>query len=225
MSIRLMIVDDHKVLCDALKFRLEREDDIEVVGVAHDGEEALELICEVQPNIVITDINMPGMGGIHLTIAIKENYTEVGVLALSGFSDRDIVLRALRAGANGYLIKTTGMDELLRGIRSIYGGRNYLCPEASQIVVESMLGARSPKKQKPSRPSRRKFTPRETQVLEMMSAGFSWIEISKRLRISLGDVRFHQYGIMHKLDLQSAAELTKYAASHGAVDNFQTQTA
>lgn len=126
MAIRIMLIDDHKILRDALKTVLDREHDIALAGEASDGAEALKLVRENRPDVVVMDVGMPNMGGIETTRALLAEHPGLRVLALSTYSDRRIVLQMLDAGACGYVVKSAGRDELLRAIRAVAQGRTYL---------------------------------------------------------------------------------------------------
>ena len=213
MSIRVLLVDDHKILRDALRSVLERESDMTVIGEACNGTEALKFIKEERPDVAVMDVGMPEMGGIRTTLAMQVECPEVKVLALSTFFDRRIVLQMLGAGASGYIVKSAGSDELLRGIRSVFAGRNYLCPEVSQIVVDSMRGAKTFEKANGDQLGRR-----ESEVLKLLAEGLTSPEIGLRLHIATSTVEVHRRNIMRKLDLHSIAELTKYAIRQGLTE-------
>jgi two-component system NarL family response regulator len=213
MSIRVMLVDDHKILRDALRSVLERESDITFVGEASNGMEALKSIRQTRPDVVVMDIGMPEMGGIQTTLAMQTAAPEVKILALSTFFDRRIVLQMLGAGASGYIVKSAGSEELVRGIRSVFSGRSYLCPEVSRIVVDSACGARFPEKMNGDRLGRR-----ENEVLKLLAEGLTSPEIGARLHIATSTVEVHRRNIMRKLDLHSVAELTKYAIRQGLTE-------
>jgi two-component system NarL family response regulator len=210
MSIRVMLVDDHKILRDALKTVLERENDIIFIGEANNGVEAMKAIKSIKPDVVIMDVGMPDMGGIQATLAMNVASPEIKILALSTFCDRRIVLQMLGAGANGYIVKSAGSEELLRGIRSVFSGRSYLCPEVAQIVVDSACGSKLLEKSNGDRLGRR-----ENEVLKLLAEGLTSPEIGNRLHIATSTVEVHRRNIMRKLDLHSIAELTKYAIRQG----------
>jgi two-component system NarL family response regulator len=215
MSIRVMLVDDHKILRDALRTVLEREKDIIFVGEANNGVEAMKAIKTSRPDVVVMDVGMPDMGGIQTTLAMQAASPETRILALSTFFDRRIVLQMLGAGASGYIVKSAGSEELLRGIRSVFRGKSYLCPEVSQIVVDSACGSKLSEKSNGDRLGRR-----ENEVLKLLAEGMTSPEIGNRLHIATSTVEVHRRNIMRKLDLHSIAELTKYAIRQGltAVD-------
>jgi DNA-binding NarL/FixJ family response regulator len=213
MTIRVMLVDDHKILRDALKIVLAREEDINFVGEASNGVAALKLVNELRPDVVVMDIGMPDMGGIQTTLALRQSYPEIKILALSTFIDRRIVLQMLDAGANGYIVKSAGSEELLRGIRAVFAGRSYLCPDVSQIILESVRVNNDREKTGSFRLGRR-----ENEVLKLLAEGLTSPEIGSRLYIATSTVEVHRRNIMRKLDLHSIAELTKYAIRNGLTE-------
>jgi two-component system NarL family response regulator len=213
MSIRVMLVDDHKILRDALKTVFAREEDIHFVGEANNGIAALSLVKEMRPDVIVMDIGMPEMGGIQTTLAMRQSYPEIKILALSTFFDRRIVLQMLDAGANGYIVKSAGSEELLRGIRAVSAGRSYLCPDVSQIILDSVRVNNGHEKIGSFRLGRR-----EREVLKLLAEGLTSPVIGSRLHIATSTVEVHRRNIMRKLDLHSIAELTKYAIRHGLTE-------
>lgn len=210
MSIRVLLVDDHKILREALKGVLEREHDIVLVGEASDGAEAINLARTLQPDIVLMDIGMPVMGGIESARNLIAAHQGTKVIALSTFSDRRVVTQMLDAGARGYVVKSAGRDELLRAIRAVAHGRTYLCPESSAALVDSVL-ARKPAEQ----PGSERLGRREREVLKLLADGHTSPKIGETLHIATSTVEVHRRNIMRKLDLHSIAELTKYAIRNG----------
>ncbi|KXB32696.1 LuxR family transcriptional regulator [Dechloromonas denitrificans] len=210
MAIRVMLADDHKILREALKGILEREHDFALVGEANDGAEAIELARKLRPDIILMDIGMPVMGGIEAARELIAEQPEIKIIALSTYSDRRIVLQMLDAGARGYIVKSAGRDELLRGIRAVAHGRTYLCPDASAVLVDSV------RTKNPSEPfSSERLGKREREVLQLLAEGHTSPEIGKRLHIATSTVEVHRRNIMRKLELHSIAELTKYAIRNG----------
>lgn len=213
MTIKVLLADDHKILREALRAVLEREADITVVAEASDGEETLRAVGEVLPQLVVMDIGMPGMGGIEATGYLHDRHPQIKVLALSTFFDRRIVLQMLEAGASGYVAKSAGADELLRGIRAVMAGNIYLSPEIAAVVVNTMRDRKSGGDGEPVEPLGR----REREVLALLADGKTSAEIGTALHIATSTVDVHRRNIMRKLDLHSVAELTKYAVRSGMV--------
>lgn len=213
MTIRVMLVDDHKILRDALKIVLAREKDMNLVGEASNGAIALKSIKDMQPDVVVMDIGMPEMGGIQTTLVLRNTYPDIKIIALSTFFDRRIILQMLDAGANGYIVKSAGSEELLRGIRAVAAGRSYFCPDVSQIILDSVRVNEATGNINGSRLGRR-----EREVLKLLAEGLTSPEIAGRLHIATSTVEVHRRNIMRKLDLHSIAELTKYAIRHGLTE-------
>ncbi len=211
MAIRIMLIDDHKILRDALKTVLDREHDIILAGEASDGAEALKLVRENRPDVVVMDVGMPNMGGIETTRALLAEHPGLRVLALSTYSDRRIVLQMLDAGACGYVVKSAGRDELLRAIRAVAQGRTYLCPEISALVIDTVRGG----KKSIDKNGDIRLGRREREVLQLLAEGCTSPIIAGRLHIATSTVEVHRRNIMRKLDLHSVAELTKYAVRNG----------
>jgi len=210
MSIRVMLVDDHKILRDALREILAKEHDIVLVGEASDGVELLEIARTVQPDIVLMDIGLPTVSGIEATRTLLSEMPKLKILALSTFSDRRVVLQMLDAGASGYVVKSSGRDELVRAIRAVSHGRTYLCPDASAVLLESIRNPH-PLERRQNEPIGR----REREVLQLLAEGHTSPEIGTLLHIATSTVEVHRRNIMRKLELHSVAELTKYAIRNG----------
>ncbi|MDD5176208.1 MAG: response regulator transcription factor [Sterolibacterium sp.] len=203
--IRLLLVDDHRIVREALCSVLERETDIAVVGQAGDGETALALVSELLPELVLMDIAMPGISGIEVTRRISAENPGVRVLALSTYFDKRIVTQMLEAGAAGFVNKAVGRDELLQGIRAVATGKPYLCQEIASMLVKPQSGAET------------QLGRREIEVLHLLVEGSTSAEIASRLHIATSTVEVHRRNIMRKLDLHSIAELTKYAIRQGLI--------
>ncbi len=210
MSIRIMLVDDHKILRDALKVILEKEHDIVLVGEASEVEQAIETAREVQPDIILMDIGFPTMSGIDATRTIISEMPKTKIIALSTYSDRRIVLQMLDAGASGYVVKSSGRDEFLRAIRTVSLGRTYLCPDASVVLIDSVRNKHAVETRQTEHIGRR-----EREVLQLLADGHTSPEIGKLLHIATSTVEVHRRNIMRKLELHSVAELTKYAVRNG----------
>lgn len=210
METRVMLVDDHAILRQALRHVLELETDIAVVSEAANAEEALRLSLQFSPDVVVMDIGMPGTDGIETTRRLLANNPRIRVLALSTFLDRRIVERMLEAGASGYVVKSAGSDDLLRGIRETAQGNTYLSPEVAAIVVKGLRNRPPVGEAAADRLGRR-----EREVLTLLAEGDSSPEIAVKLHIATSTVEVHRRNIMRKLDLHSVAELTKYAIRQG----------
>ncbi|MCK6623584.1 MAG: response regulator transcription factor [Anaerolineae bacterium] len=206
--IRVMIVDDHAVVRGGLKFFLLGFDDLELAGEAEDGEEALRLCDQIQPDVILMDMMMPGIDGAATTQAIRQRYPQVQVIALTSFKEQDLVQRALQAGAIGYLLKDVQALELAEAIRAAHAGRPTLSPEATQALIQAAT--------QPPQPGH-DLTEREREVLALMVKGLSNNEIAERLIVSISTVKYHVSGILSKLGAANRAEAVALALQHHLV--------
>lgn len=207
MTLRVILADDHQIVRSGLRALLEKQGDIEIVGEAQDGKEAVQLAKDLQPDLVAMDVSMPGLNGIDATRQIREEAPRVKVLALSMHSDRRFVVEMLAAGASGYLPKNCAFEELTRAIRTIGASGFYLSP----ALAVSKADATQPTGGSPGP----RLTAREREVLQLIAEGHTTHSIADRLGISVKTVEAHRQHIMDKLQIHSIAELTKYAVREG----------
>ena len=210
MKIRVLLADDHRMLREALRAILEKEPDIEVVGEAADGRSLLQLARKLAPDIVVLDIAMPELNGIEAMGHLASRYPKIRVVALSMYTDRRYVIEMLKAGAAGYVVKAAAGTELLRAIRAVASGRNYLCPEVAGTVIDDIS-----RRDGPARSGLAALGRREREILQLIAEGHRSSAIAERLFISAATVDTHRRNIMRKLDLHSAAQLTKFAIREG----------
>ena len=206
--IRVMTVDDHEIIRGGIRFLLLAFDDIELVGEAHSGEEALQQCDQLQPDVVLMDMMMNGMNGAETTRALCEAHPDVQVLALTSFHSGDMVHGAMEAGAVGYLLKGVPMDELADAIRAAYAGRPTLAPEAVQALVKS---AGSPHRLGDD------LSDREREVLELLVTGLTNPEIAQLLVVSTAAVKYHVGSILSKLGAANRTEAVAVALQHDLV--------
>ncbi|MES2407393.1 MAG: response regulator transcription factor [Pseudomonadota bacterium] len=207
MSLRIMLVDDHKLLRDALRFFLEKESDLEIVAEAADGHEAIKLAAQLKPDIVIMDIGMKGIDGIETTQLLISQQAEVKVIALSGYTDWYYIDEMLHAGASAYISKASDATELIWAIRAVEKNEPYFCPETLMVLMTS---TRQPQAVG-NVLNESVLTPREREILCLLAQGKRSTEIARQLYIAVSTVDVHRRNIMNKLDLHNIAELTQYA--------------
>jgi NarL family two-component system response regulator LiaR len=207
--VRVLIVDDHTVVRSGLSAFLLAFDDLEIAGLAGSGAEALELCGQVEPDVVLMDLVMPGMDGASTTEAIRATYPDVQVLALTSFPEEDLVQRALQAGAIGYLLKNVSADDLADAIRAAHAGRGTLAPEATQALINSA--------NRPGKPEYN-LTEREREVLSLMVEGFTNPAIAETLFVSRSTVKFHVSSILAKLGVATRTEAVALAVQESLLD-------
>ena len=206
--IRVMLVDDHAVVRSGLGAFLLAFDDLELVGEAGGGEEAVRLCERLRPDVVLMDLVMPGMDGAAATRAIRERCPQIQVIALTSFKEQELVQGVLEAGAIGYLLKNVAANELAGAIRAAHAGRPTLAPEAAQALIQATREPLSPGYD---------LTPREREVLALMVEGLSNPEIAERLVLSASTVKFHVSNILSKLGVTSRTEAVALAVQHHLV--------
>jgi DNA-binding NarL/FixJ family response regulator len=211
MSLKILLVDDHAILREGLRAMIEKDPGMTVVGEAADGAAAIRLADGLLPDLVVMDLTMPVMNGIDATREITRKHPEVKVLALSMENDRFFVVEALKAGANGYLLKESAFAELAEAIQTVARGETYLPRKIATLLVREFLQC-IPEEISPVYET---LTPRERQILQLVADGKSTKEISYILGNSIKTVENQRSTIMQKLDLFSIAELTKYAVRSG----------
>ena len=210
--IKVLIADDHHVVRRGLLFFLKTQKDIQVVGEATNGKEAVDLTAILRPDIVLMDLVMPEMDGIQATKRIKKQFPDIQVLMLTSFSDRDHVIPAIEAGASGYQLKDIEPDDLVESIRTLMRGENTLHPHAtSQLMKE-----REPKEDAPH--TLYPLTPREQDVLSELTKGKSNREIASSLFVTEKTVKTHISNIFSKLHVQDRTQAALYAVKHGLTE-------
>ena len=207
----MLLADDHRLFREGLRTLLEQEADLEVVGVAADGQSVLTQVDTCRPNVVLMDVSMPGLNGLEATRHLQADHPDVAVLMLSMHVDHRFVVEALRAGALGYVPKDCGIGELSAAIRTVCRRQLYLSPSLAGRIVQDYLALMD------DRPDSAfsVLSAREREVLQLLSEGCSSKDIAGTLRVSIKTVETHRKNIMDKLNIHSVAELTKYAIREG----------
>lgn len=210
-KIKVLLVDDHAIMRDGIRALLSLHDDIEIVGEASEGKEAIEKERELAPDVVIMDIAMPVMDGLEATRRIMKQNPKAKVLALTQYDNKEYVLSAIKAGCTGYVPKRALSSELLSAIRAVYRGDSFLYPSAAMVLVEDF------RQQAKAGDAYEQLTPREREILKLIAEGHTSREIADILCISLKTVLGHRTGIREKLGLPNHTELIKYAMRKGLV--------
>jgi DNA-binding NarL/FixJ family response regulator len=207
-KIRVLLADDHGVVRKGLRFVLESEPDIEVVGEASDGRQAIERAQEDKPNVVVMDIAMPRLNGIDATAQIMKHEPRTGIVILSMYSDEEYLLRALTAGAKGYLLKDTAESELVNAVRMVAAGKPFFSPDISKTLLEDYLRQL---RQRGLNDSYELLSDREKEVLQLLAEGKTNKEVATVLNLSPYTVETHRTHLMQKLNLHNTAEIVLYA--------------
>ena len=213
MLLRVLIADDHTLVRESLVSLLKAGGDVQVVAQAATGVETIEKAVATRPDVVVTDLSMPGLGGIEVVRRLHEALPETRVLVLTMHQEDEYVLQAVRAGASGYLVKDSAAAELLAAVRSLHAGRGYFGPQASRALAEQM--------QNPDRtvddPYGR-LTAREREVFHLVVEGMTTKEIARRLDISVKTAENHRARVIAKVGVRNTAELVRYALRRGLLD-------
>ena len=208
MAIRILLADDHGVVRKGLRFLLDREPGMEVVGEASDGREAVRLAEATSPDVIILDIAMPLLNGIEATSQMLKRNPSLGVIILSMHSDEDYLLAALNAGAKAYLLKDSAEDDLIRAVRAVVRGNPFFSPEIARTMLEDHMRFLQ---QRNLQDSYELLTEREKEVLQLLAEGKSNKEAANILKISVYTIDTHRMHLMQKLDLHNTAEIVLYA--------------
>ena len=211
MAIRVLVVDDHSVMAEGLRYLIEAQESLSVVGSAADGREALRKVKELQPEVVVMDISMPELNGIEATELIRKRSPHTQVVILSMYSNQEYVCRALRAGAHGYIPKRSAGKEVIDAIRTVYNGGRYVSQEIAAAIIDNYLRdyvATSPLDA---------LSVRERQVLQLLVEGKPNAGIAQTLCLSLKTVETYRSRIMKKLHVGNIPELVKFAIRQGMI--------
>ncbi|MCF8052277.1 MAG: response regulator transcription factor [Desulfobacterales bacterium] len=209
---RIVIAEDYRILREGLRALLSFDGEFEIAGEAKDGQEALRQVEQIRPELLLLDLSLPRMNGAEVIREIKNRRLPTRILVLTVHADESQVYGALKAGADGYLLKTAGTGELTMAIRSVLAGRPYLSPSVSRGVIEGYLEDRGIGRPPPSW---QQLSKRERQVLKRIAEGAKNREIAQELSISIKTVEKHRANLMRKLDLHNTAALTAFAIERG----------
>jgi len=212
--IRILIVDDHPLIREGLRAILETQPDMELVGEARDGNEAVARAQALKPDVILMDLALPHMDGVEATRQIIQNDQLVRVLILSNYLDDDKVFGVLKAGAKGYLIKETNPQYLRQAVRAVYQGKSALDPAVQRKLVDQFAQTTGK-----SASSKDNLTEREQEVLRLMAQGLTNPQIGHKLSIAEGTVRFHVSNVLKKLGLKNRTQAVLYAVHNGLADS------
>jgi DNA-binding NarL/FixJ family response regulator len=208
--ITILLADDHDVVRRGMKMLLEDEESVIVIGEASDGLDAIEKVKVLMPNVVILDLTMPKMTGIEAAKVISTEFPEVKILIFSMHHNREYIVSSVENGANGYLLKDTSKEELMRAIKVVSEGRKYFPPEISEVIIDELL-AKNARTQEETRPIFEKITPKEKQILGMIVQGYNSREMADKLFLSIRTVDNHRANMMKKVKAKNTADLVKMA--------------
>jgi len=208
-KIKVLVVDDHAIMRDGIRALLSLDSDIEIIGEAGDGREAIKKAEELSPDVIIMDIAMPEMDGLEATRRILKQNPKARIIILSQYDDREYVLSAIKAGSAGYVPKRALGSELVSAIRTVHRGDSFLYPSAASALIKGF------RDQAQSGDAFDSLTPREREILKLIAEGHTGKEIASRLFISMKTVMGHRAKIMEKLGLRNRTELIKYAMRKG----------
>lgn len=202
--IKIMLVDDHPLFREGISARLSLSHSIEVIGEAESGDEALKLLEVLKPDIVLLDINLPTMSGIDMLEVLREKNPDTKVIFLSMHDDKEYIVRAIQAGAQGYLLKDVGGDEMIKAIEAVHAGEKQFSQEVTEILAKHEQSA-----------SKNVLTNREQLILRLISLGYGNKKIAQELNNSVRTVETHKRNITQKLGINTTSGLVRYAIEHG----------
>ncbi len=213
-KIKVLVADDHTILRQGIKSLLANEEEIEVIGEAKNGREALTIIEETLPDVILMDIAMPGLNGLEATRRIKKRFPRMKVLVLTMYTNEEYIFQILNAGANGYLVKETAFQDLISAIKAVYKNEAFMSPSISKKVINSYIK----RAQNDEQEICEILTTREREILQLIAEGNSSKKIAELLFISPKTVETHRTHIMDKLNIHNRTGLVKYAIRKGIVD-------
>jgi two-component system, NarL family, response regulator NreC len=213
-KIRILLADDHKLMRSGLRLLVEQQPDLTVVGEANDGREAVSLAKSLKPDVAVMDIGMANLNGIEAALQITEANPDVSVVMLSMHSDESYVLRALKSGAKGYLLKDSAESDLIKAVRAVAGGKSFFSPAVSKVLLDDYVRKL---KRSGAEDAYDLLTPREREILQLVAEGKSNKDVASLLNLSVYTVETHRSNIMQKLNLKGIPELILFAVRKGII--------
>lgn len=212
-KIKVFIADDHKILRESLIILLSRDENIEVIGEAADGQEAFGKICGLKPDVAVLDISLPGLNGLDLAAKLQQEMPGVKIVILTMHKSEEFVARALFAGVKGYVLKENALEELIQSIRKVHEGGVFLSNTITEMVVNSYMKESQSGMQDPSK----SMSTREREILQLLAEGYNNKDISEKLNLSIKTVETHRANIMRKMEFKNITELVLYAVRNHMV--------
>lgn len=211
---RILLADDHQLMRSGVRLMLERESDLTVVGEAADGREAVALAKSLKPEVVVMDIGMPNLNGIEAAHQMTQEFPDLAIVMVSMHSDESYVLRALKAGARGYLLKDSAEADLIKAVHAVAGGKSFFSPAVSKLLLDDYVRKL---KRSGTEDAYDLLTPREREILQLIAEGKSNKDIANLLNLSVYTVESHRANLMEKLNLRGLPELILYAVRRGII--------
>lgn len=212
--IDVLITDDHRMFTDAIGGFFTPGSGIRLCGSAASGDELMQLLKTMKPHVILLDINMPGMNGITATSQLRKKYPDIKILIVTMYRTREFIFNLYKLGVDGYLLKNTGKDELIKAIHTVHGGGTYF----SEDVNNTILGEKQADRPDHAEDANPSFSRRETEIVRLLADGCSTQEVADKLFLSYYTVETHRKNLLNKLNLRNTAELIKYAAHLGLLD-------
>ena len=213
-KIRILLADDHQLMRSGVRLMLEREPDLAVVGEASDGREAVSLTKSLKPEVVVMDVGMPNLYGIEAAQQMTEEDPDLAIVMVSMHSDESYVLRALKAGARGYLLKDSAQADLIKAVHAVGGGKSFFSPAVSKMLLDDYVRKL---KRSGTEDAYDLLTPREREILQLIAEGKSNKDVANLLNLSVYTVESHRSNLMEKLHLRGLPELILYAVRRGII--------
>ena len=219
---RIVLADDHALVRDGIRSLLETESDLQVIGEASNGKEAIDLVGEVNPDILIIDIRMPVMNGIDAVAELTQNKSSVKTIILSIHDSEEYILKSISSGANGYLLKDTDKSEFIKAIHTVREGGKYFSGDISNVLVNNLLGGKNEiikKEETPKKTGENVFdlTNKELKVLELVLSGLTNQQISEKLQNSKRTIETHRFNLMRKMDVKNLIDLSKKSQKYNLI--------